>query len=892
MKEKNAKMPVLLSTHFIRPMPSQILIPRERLLSLVQSFTCQGITVIYAPAGYGKTSLVLDWAEKQSDPVGWISLDMDANNSLRFWGYLVAAIQHSFPAFPQKDLFAALLSEESQTFVMLLINAIHALPKRVFLVFDDLHILTNEEILSVFQYFCLNLPANCRLILISRKKLSISLSRLQAEGRLHLITKSDLHFTKEEVKRIFGQKGIELPDSDLDLLMEKTEGWPIGVRLIMLSMDGKNTIHSVLQHISHHHSLVGDYFTEELLSKLKPDIREFLVLSSILPQLSPELCNIVLDAAGFGESNSAAILAFLWEEQLFIDRIASDQYRYHPLFRESLLDKLHTEQFDLYPTLCTAACEWYEKHGEYGTAAEMAVSNKNYLHAADIIERNYDKMVMEGESFLLNRWIDALPDEIINLRPRFHLAKAWALLPGGRMEEAEAHLKLAEQKIAANVTDEAQEDTSPLVSCEIAAIHALNYAMIRYDCRSSLRYSEEAKRLLPRDGDGQLSGITNLARGVSRVLGSDPYSAEIDFQKVLKSPENLRSIFLSFFGKYYMAVLAQKKGKLRRSANLLYDALRITKNEQGQERSISSIAHISLAKIYYEWNQLDECLHHVQTGLELSKEWSLPMNVSAGYHILTLINQIQGDMEAALVASRHSTEPIGENYASILTTHESLHTLRQRVSLGLIDESVLWADKYLYSIEKNQFIRGEKLWEVPAAVRLSIASGESRNLADILDNLLTGASNIGFYHQVIETQVLRAIIFYENKKTDKAILALANALEFAQYEGYMRMFLDEGEPMRNLLEEARKQRIAPVYTKKLLQAFDNDIDGDRLPEALTKRELEVLRLLADGYKPKKIAQELFITIGTTRNHLHHIYEKLGVSNQIQAINLARKQKLI
>ncbi len=407
-----------------------------------------------------------------------------------------------------------------------------------------------------------------------------------------------------------------------------------------------------------------------------------------------------------------------------------------------------------------------------------------------------------------------------------------------------------------------------------------------------MRYSEKAKRLLPRDKSGHLSDINNLARGIAHLLGSDPHSAEIDFQNVLKSPEGFRSILLSFLGKYYIALLAKKKGKLHHSANLLYDALRITKNEQEQERSIASIAHISLAKIYYEWNQLDECLQHIQTGLELSKEWSLPMHVSEAYHLLTLIHQIQGDMEATLVASHHSTEPIGENYASILTTHESLRTLQQRISLGLIDESVLWANNYLYDIEKKTVIRGEKLWQVPAAVHLSIASGEFRVSEDILEQLLIETNNIGFRQQVIETQILRALIFMKKKKMNKALLALANALEFAQYEGYMRIFLDEGEPMRNLLEEAQRQQIVPHYTKRLLQAFDHNVAGERLPETLTQRELEVLRLLAAGYKPKQIAQKLFITVGTTRNHLHHIYEKLDVNNQIQAINLARKQKLI
>jgi DNA-binding CsgD family transcriptional regulator len=268
------------------------------------------------------------------------------------------------------------------------------------------------------------------------------------------------------------------------------------------------------------------------------------------------------------------------------------------------------------------------------------------------------------------------------------------------------------------------------------------------------------------------------------------------------------------------------------------------------------------------------------------------------YHTLSLVSRLKGDMQTALTAARLSYDFADESsYATPYITYESQLSLRQKAAYPAMGSSIDWAGNYLLELNGGP-IQGEKLWHVPAAVQLAIVSGDLKDSSNILDDLLSGTIKVGFNQQVIETQILRALLFYEQGKTDKALLALANALEFAQYESYTRIFLDEGEPMLELLKEAQDKRIVPAYTGKLLAAFSREEErpekkqqpGSRCP--LSAREMDVLRELASGLTPRQIAERLFISIGTTRCHLHNIYEKLGAVNQVQAVRIAREQKWI
>jgi len=845
------------------------------------------VTVLTAGAGYGKTYLLSYWASAKDSNVCWLSLGDDANSPLRFWEYFIASVHEGYAEFPVEKPEA--LMQEKESFLNKLINSLAELPSGV-LIMDDVHTIDNDELLEALRYLCLNLPENFHLIL-SGRELRFSLAKLAAEEELCVIGKDELAFSREEISALAELRNVQLSSCEAEHLLEKTEGWPAGISLILLSMSKGMGAEEAIKQAGGAASFVSDYFGDELFSALDPKTIELLSKVCVFPYITAEACDYLFEKLQCGGVNSSELLYGLWKQNLFIEQLPNNIYKLHQLLREVLLNRLRMKDRALYARLFDLAAAWYEACGDYATALELLFSQGSYERAGAVLERNYSKIVADGELYLLRRWLDRLPESLVKSSPKLQLAAAWSLFPSGRAAEAEKYLSDATKQLLGTENDS-------IVSCEIAALRALNCAILQYDPDESLQHSREALRMLEKEANLSVEMSSLLSSGVSHLLQSEPKEAEAAFARILTSQENKGSVFFSFFGKYYYGVLEQKKGHLSRSAKYYNDAIELTRNETGKEHSVASLAHISLARIYYEWNRLDDCLRHVQTGLDLAGEWSLPSNAVNAYHTLSLVSQLKGDVQTALTAARLSYDfADGSSYATPYITYESLMSLRQKAASPVMGSSIDWAGNYLLALNRSIPIQGEALWHVPAAVQLAIASGEFKDPSFFLDELLSGTSRVGFNQQVIETQILRALLFREQGKPEKALLALANALEFAQYEGYTRIFLDEGQPMLELLQQAREKHIVPAYTGKLLTAFQTQKLPEKQPQPASKcplsaRELEVLRELAKGKVPKEISETLFISIGTTRCHLHNIYEKLGAVNQVQAVRIAREQNWI
>lgn len=878
----------LLASRYKKPNCPVRSFKRRKLLQRLDDCGQKSITVLTAPAGFGKTYLLSYWASMKSMPVSWLCLGEDANSPQRFWEYFIASIKQVHPEFPDDGLTERL--NDRISFANGLLNALAQLPKDSRMVIDDIHCLENTELIETFRYVCINLPGNFHFT-FSGRKLRFSLAKLIAEDKAQIIDKSELAFNCEEIRMLAQFWGITLPESKAVHILGKTEGWPVGVSLILSAVSKGSAVNDALECAVRPSSDISDYFSDEFFSHLHSETNDFLLRICVFTCFTAEACDYILLETGGICVDSSLMLSELWMQNLFIEQLPNGVYRLHQLLRDVLLNRLRTRNKGLYIKLGITAAKWYEHAGNYTEALELLFDLKNFEQAGKVIERNYSIIIRDGEFYLLKRWLDKLPESILNASPKLQIAKAWSMFPSGNAADAERYLSMATKKLLGN------EDDS-IVSCEMAAIRALNHAILQYDSNESLKYSEEAMRSLENGHGSTIEMSSLLSTGVSHLLQSEPKKAEQAFSRILLSTKNARNVFFSFFGKYYFGILEQKKGHLSRSAQYLNEAIDLTRNETGNERSVASLAHISLARIHYEWNQLDDCLKHVQTGLDLAGEWSLPSNAVNAYHTLSLVSRLKGDMQTALNATRLSYDFADvSSFATPYITHESLLGLRKKAESPIMGSSMEWAGNYLFELNKSSSIQGEKLWHVPAAVQLAIAGRDFNDSSNLLENLLIGAKNVGFNQQVIETQILRALLFKEQGRHDKALMALANALEFAQYEGYTRIFLDEGEPMKELLLEAQEQKIVPTYTDKLLSDFTRNESTARKADKkstcpLSAREMDVLRELALGKTPRQIAESLYISVGTTRCHLHNIYEKLGAANQVQAVRIAREQNWI
>jgi len=383
---------------------------------------------------------------------------------------------------------------------------------------------------------------------------------------------------------------------------------------------------------------------------------------------------------------------------------------------------------------------------------------------------------------------------------------------------------------------------------------------------------------------------------VAYTLNGDLLSAQNSLSEVAELQLDGENILLAFLSDYHLAKIYNREGKLRRAAEFLHHALKITLNKNGEHLPIAGLAYISLAGLYYEWNELETCLKYLETGITLSKQWMMKNTLNEAYVIFARVRQAQGDTKAALKALKQASDMSGANYALPFITHEAILNLQRWIPSGILDQSILRAEKFYKNLDLNNKFSSEKLAEAPAAAHLLMAKGKLSQAEQILEPVLIEVTNSGFNLQVIEIQTVRALLYAKERNQNRAIMALTNALELAQPEGFVRMFLDEGEPMYRLLEEAYQHGIIPSYTEKLMSLFDPQ---DEIPSMvlnsmnqLSDREYEVLHLLSLGLTPKQIAQKLFISTGTVRNHLHNIYEKLAVKNQLQAVQCAKQLKLL
>ena len=901
---------VLVATKF--HVPRAGFVPRPRLLERLAQGIGRGLTVICTPAGFGKSTLLGDWARRSRRPVAWLSLDGGDNDPARFWRYVAAALDGVRPGL--RDRVAALLWGSQQppleAVAVVVINELTSLPgeRDVVLVLDDYHLIEAPAVHDSMTFLLERLPPGLRVVVASRADPPLPLARLRAHGQLAELREPDLRFTLEETAAFLREAtGLELPLASLAALQERTEGWAAGVQLAALSLQGHADPAGFIATFAGSHRFVLDYLTGEVLARQPEQVMGFLLETSVLERLSGPLCDAVT-----GRADSQALLEALERANLFLVPLDEVRgwWRYHHLFADLLRARLAHERPERVPELHRNAASWHEEHGFADEAVRHALAAGELDWAAGLVERHVEALLRRSEGATLARWLAALPRESVRSRARLCLAQAVAAVLASRLEAIEPLLLDAERSFAATGEEPHEPSVGRALSvlanvpASIAFLRA-ELARLRGDATRAVACDEQALTHLG-DSDWLLRSQVAWNLAVADWLRGRVARAEPALAEVVAARRAAGEGYLAMRVGYDLGQVQRAQGRLSAALGSFRRGLE-SAGETGRQLPHVGMAHVGLAEVHYERDELDAAHQHATQGIALSRRLAYTQPLATGLGMLARIRQAQGDpagaSEAIGQAERVELSP------QLVALHNPVPVWRARLLLaaGKVGEAGRWAEER--GIQAGDEPSYPREGEYLVLARVLLATQEPDRALEVLAELHTQAAAQQRRGSVIEVRALQALAHAARGDRAAALGALAEALALAAPEGYVRVFVDEGAPMARLLgrlasaqrtgELQRHGEVPSQYLDRLAQALQprtaraapptsRDTAGvDGLAEPLSGRELQVLRLLAAGKSNKQIADELVVVLDTVKKHVGHILDKLGAANRSQAVARAR-----
>ncbi len=884
----------LLTTKLTVPAVRPKLVPRVWLLKRLTEGLHRKLTLISAPAGFGKTTLLSTWVGEDGAhacprPVAWLSLDVGDNDPVRFLTYLTEALSRlsDFPC-PSSDFPDSVASSED--YLTGLINRIGAMPLPAVLVLDDVHLLEAASVFDSLAFLLEYLPSSLHVVLSSRADPPLPIARYRAQGQLTEIRQADLRFTHEEAITFLTQvMGLALTIEDVSALEARTEGWIAGLQMAAVSLQHQDDLSRFVQAFAGSHRYVMDYLMEEVLQRQTPEIQRFLLHTSILELLTASLCDAVYPERYQGHTGAQSILEYLEQSNLFVVPLDDDRsrYRYHRLFADLLRRQLSQRYPDLIPELHLRASTWYEGQGLLPESIEHAVAARAFDRAAALVEQVSDSLLMRSEVSTLRRWLDALPEMTLAQWPGLCACHAWLLLIGGEpLRDVETRVAVMER--------------SECTSGRIQAVRAL-IALFQGQIASALRYIKTARTTLTEE-DGFWYSITQWFWGLLTMSEHEVRREDArPLERLLQPHLNSQNVLLAVMGLCNLGELRIKQGRLREADALFARALAQAADARGEPLPIAGAPMIWLGELARERNDLASAEHSLTQGIELINDWG---RIAAfdGYLALARVRYAQGDTTAAhktldkaanLAVTFDATEMDDHTVAMYRARIAALegdcgvvtHWVRSR-GLDLLDPDDLRLDETI-----PLHLRKYELSVFGLAL---ILEGRPREALNLLAPLLNFVAAKGRWRLGIEALALQAVAYSMMGESDQALTCLDHAMARAEPEGYLRLFLELGEPMAKLLYKACRQGRHPAYAGHLLAAFSEPPDSvprsrlaDPLIEPLSERELEVLGAIAEGLTNQEIAQRLYISERTVKWHASNLYGKLQVSNRTEATAKAR-----
>src|SRR6266567_1639047 len=905
----------ILATKLYLPRLRPNVVSRPRLLGRRNEGLHRKLTLIAAPAGFGKTTLVSEWVALIERPkarrarTAWLSLDEGENDPARFVAYLVAALQTIAPTIGE-GVLGVLQSPQpppTESILTALLNEITTLPDHFVLVLDDYHVIDAKPVDMALAFLVEHLPPQMHLVIATREDPHLPLARLRARGHLTELRAADLRFTASEAAAFLNQvMGLSLSAEDIAALEDRTEGWIAGLQLAALSMQGHQDVPGFIRAFAGDHRYIVDYLVEEVLQRQPAPVRSFLLQTAILDRLSGPLCDAVT-----GQEEGNARLEALERGNFFVVALDDKRhwYRYHHLFAEVLSAHLMAEQPDQVSTLHQRASEWYEHHGSAADAIRHALAAQDFARTADLVELAVPAMRRSRQEATVLGWLKALPDELVHCRPVLSVDYAGALLASGQLEGVEARLRDAERWLdtTADKTELALAPAAEMVVVDEAefrrlpgsiAVYRAGQAQARGEVANTMKYARQALDLVPEDDHlrrGSAAGLLGLAYWTSGDLEAAHRSYTDCMVRVQMAGHISDAIGCSIA----LADIRMAQGRLREAMSTYERGLQLATEQGAHVLRGAADMHVGMSELYRERNDLHAATQHLLRSKELGELAGLPQNRYRWRVAMARIREAQGDLDGALdllyEAERLYMSDFFPNVRPV-----SAYVTRVWVTQGRVGDALDWARERGLSVSNDLSYLRE--FEHLTLARVLIARNtsnrarrSSHEAMELLERLLQAAEEGERTGSVIEILVLQALAHQTQGNIPAALVPLERALTLAEPEGYVRMFVDEGPPMALLLEAAAKHGIAPNYVRHLLTAFGSA--EDRTPvkqgliEPLSERELEVLRLLATGLNGPEIARELVVSLNTMRTHTKNIYSKLGVNDRRAAVRRAKELDL-
>jgi LuxR family maltose regulon positive regulatory protein len=893
----------LLDTKFALPPVHQRRVVRQRLLErLCGAHTLDRqyrLTLLSAPAGSGKSTLLRDWVYSDShiydlSRIAWLSLDEQDNEDARFWRYVVAALQKSRPHLAEIvfSILQAPLSAPIEGLLTTLLNEINRLPEPLVLVLEDYHVIQASSIHQALTFLLDHLPPQLRLLIATRVDPPLPLARMRASGELFELRATDLRFTTQETQIFLDEvMGLSLVDGDVAHLTAQTEGWIAGLQLAALCLRDQEDAHRFVQAFGGTNAFVADYLTEEVLARQPQPMRDFLLQTAILKQMNDALASAVTGSTQTGAFLEKARLANLFLIPLDEQR---QWYRYHHLFADLLRTRLHLKQPELVPLLYCRASEWCERNGMLHDAIEYALAGQQFEHADLLIERYAGSMLLGGELRTVSRWLETLPEQLIQTRARLSILCAWESLLSRKLPMIPLYLASAMRCLQGDVSEKVVHE----VLGNAAGIEAY-IARSRGQFTAAIDLSLQALKYL--ESLAEAAQIPHAAISINlgytyATLG-EIGDADRVFAQVRTVGLASRNIYLVLSAQCHQARLQMVQGQLLEAEASYVQALDLGPRALGHHLPGEASAYMGLGEIFYEWNRCDAALEMVTKGLELGELMGDVSILLDGYVVLARLSSAQGNVEQALVWLRRAKEQV--HMAPHDQAHVAAWEARYRLLQGQVTATAQWAHQRGIHVDDHPTDRHE--FELLTLARLLLAQHRTEAARPLLARLLSLAEAGKRMRSVLEILLLLALTCQASGQTQQALTPLTRALHLAEAQGYTRLFLDEGASMAALLRKVASQQMMSEYVTLLLAQFPSTATelptSGRAPvqpsmKHLSEREIEVLRLVAAGLSNREVAQQLCVTAGAIKKHLNNIYGKLGVGSRTQAANYARDLELL
>jgi len=888
-----------LSTKLFVPQSGSKQIERASLIDKLNAFRDYKMTLVSAPAGFGKTTIVCQWVAQLDSQVAWLSLDEKDNDPYIFLQYLILAVQTVDSSLGVSASHALQTAKKhSLTSILIpLLNDISSSQNQLCLVLDDYHSISNDQVHEILGYMLEHQPPHFHIVVSTRADPPFSLAKMRVRNNLSELRIGELSFSRQNIFSFFHEvMGVALSEEEIAILEYRTEGWVAGLQLAAISLKGCNDIQGFIEEFVGDNRFIVDYLVEEVLDRQDQKNQDFLLKTSFLPQMSADLCDYLLEI-----EDSQAILENLEKQNLFIIPLDNKRnwYRYHHLFADLLCQRLLRNDSNVVSELHKRASKWYEKNGYFNSSIDYAISSEDYERAVGLLGQVSDNDWQHDKRTKLFRWFEKIPIEYIQNYPDLCLLYAWVLLDDNKQQEAEKSLHGVEKFIQQQQSQAQERKTySERDLVEISGKVMVLKAIIEVghgDTERIIPLAEEGLHNLPQDSFTWRAnayfalGIAYSIKG-NLSLSVDAYTQSMNLSR---SVGNLDLYFRTSYWLLARLTYDAQLDKATRICEELFEMLRENKLEQSL---IGAGVYVSWGNILYERNQLDEAIENIKKDYAIIEASHDVGHKAWCYYCMMKVLSVQSDFNGAekmieKLENLKLTSDLPYSFALLTEAEKAKVWFLQ----GKMDQVRRWLQDNNFSIA-DDIVAYRDLGHIILA-RYLFAQGETNDCKFLLDKLIHQHEKLGRQLLLIEILLILARVLENEGDKEGGMEAICRALKIGAKGSCVRVFLNEGKQVASMIKRLVEENFAipRAFALKLLAEFtiDDVFESKRKVESklLSEREIEILRLIAGGLSNKKIMEKLYISLSTVKTHLRNIYSKLDAHSRTEAIAKANKLNL-